>query len=71
MADRLCDVSQDMHRLQVALPAGLVACGALGCADALAFNLPDDALAAQAMKGHGATLASGPITESFTAATRL
>ena len=47
MADRLCYVSQDMHWLQVPLPAGLAASGALGCANALPFNLPDDAFAAQ------------------------
>ena len=47
MADRLRYVSQDMHWLEVALPARLITCGALRCADALPFNLSNDAFAAQ------------------------
>lgn len=52
MADWLRYVSEDVHWLEVALPARLVACGALRRADAFPFNLPDDALAAQALRGH-------------------
>ena len=52
MTDGLRYISEDVHWLEVALPAGLAACGALGRADALPFNLPDDALAAQALRGY-------------------
>ena len=47
MADRQGYVCQDVHWLEIALPSRLITCGALRCADALPFDLPNNASAAQ------------------------
>ena len=46
IADGLGNVGQHMHRLEVALPARLLALGALGCLDAWPLNPLYDAIAA-------------------------